>query len=100
MDERRADRHDRGPAVRDLLPEIPQSPFDCAVVALGVNDTLKLRSSAAWATAIRALSAGLLEISESRVLLAGFPTSAVWRHCRNRCVWSRRCTHAIWIGRS
>ena len=35
-------------AIRECVPEAVGAPFDLAVVLLGVNDTLKLRSSRAW----------------------------------------------------
>lgn len=60
-------------AVRDLLPVIPPGPFHIAVVALGVNDTLKLRSRGAWVAAVRELAAGIARGSGCRIVLAGVP---------------------------
>jgi lysophospholipase L1-like esterase len=40
---------------RRLVPALPAEPFDAVLIALGVNDTLRLRSPARWAADLTAL---------------------------------------------
>lgn len=61
-------------ARRTLVPELPAAPIDVALVALGVNDTLRLRGPARWRADLTALIAALRErVGPAPVFLAAVP---------------------------
>ncbi|NJN14814.1 MAG: SGNH/GDSL hydrolase family protein [Oscillochloris sp.] len=62
---------------RILVPNLPPEPVDVALLALGVNDSLKLRSPERWVADLRALVAALRErVGPARVFLAAVPPLA------------------------
>lgn len=59
---------------RRLVPALPAEPVDAALLALGVNDTLRLRSAARWTADLMALTAELRErAGPAPVFLAAAP---------------------------
>lgn len=59
---------------RRLVPVLPDEPADVVLVALGVNDTLRLRTTARWAADLTALVAVLRErVGPASVFLAAAP---------------------------
>ncbi len=57
-----------------LIPTIPPEPVDLALVALGVNDTLRFRSPRRWAADLAALVAALrARVGPAPVVLAAVP---------------------------
>lgn len=64
-------------AARELLPQLSGRRADVAVIALGVNDVLKLHSPARWQRDLTALLAGIREqAGPGPVVLAGVPPLA------------------------
>lgn len=61
-------------AIRDLVPAMPCAPTDLVLVALGVNDCLRLRSATRWRREMTELLEKLDERVQPRaVVLAGVP---------------------------
>lgn len=61
-------------ARRTLAPLLPIAPVDAALVALGVNDTLRLRSPARWRADLTAVIAALRErVGPAPIFLAAVP---------------------------
>jgi lysophospholipase L1-like esterase len=61
-------------ARRTLVPALPPASADVALLALGVNDTLRLRGPASWAADLTALIAALRErVGPVPVFLAAVP---------------------------
>lgn len=61
-------------ARRALVPALPAEPADAALVALGVNDTLRLRGPARWSGDLAALVEALRErVGPAHVFLAAVP---------------------------
>lgn len=59
---------------RRLAPALPAEPADLVLVALGVNDTLRLRSPARWAADLTALTGALRErVGPAPIFLAATP---------------------------
>lgn len=59
---------------RRVVPALPIEPADIVLVALGVNDTLRLRSPAHWSADLAALIAALRErVGQAPVFLAAVP---------------------------
>lgn len=57
-----------------LVPEVPKTPMDVIVLALGVNDVLQFQASTRWASDLRLLIADLRRrVGAAPVVLASVP---------------------------
>ncbi len=61
-------------ARRTLVTALPAAPFDLILIALGVNDTLRMRSPERWSADLSRLIAALRErVGPAQVFLAAVP---------------------------
>ena len=76
----------------DLVPQLAGRHADVVLIALGVNDSIELRSARRWAKDLEQLIEGVRNlVGEAQVLLQGCRPSTTSRHCRSRLVlcWER-----------